>query len=301
MAERDTLTDRFESHRAHLRTVAYRMLGSAPEADDAVQEAWLRLSRAETGAVENLGGWLTTVVARICLDMLRARRSRREEALSPTTQEALPGREGEQPDRELWLADSIGLALLVVLDTLAPVERIAFVLHDLFDLPFDEIAPIVERSPAATRQLASRARRRVQGAPHVSEADRTRQRQMVEAFLTAARGGDFDPLLAALDPEVVLRADPIAVQTAAARAGTGAPLLAPELRGARAVAEAFKGRARGAQAALVDGVAGAMWAPGNGPPVAVFSFTFAAGKITAIDLVMDPDHLREIEIAPLGS
>jgi len=289
MAEPKTLADRFEEHRAHLRAVAYRMLGSDGEADDAVQEAWLRLSRAGEGGVDNLGGWLTTVVARVCLDALRSRKSRREE---PIADDAPPAADGLQPDAELQIADSVGVAMLVVLETLAPAERIAFVLHDLFDVPFDDIAPIVGRNPAATRQLASRARRRVQGAPVDGEvADRTRQREIVDAFLTASRGGDFDALLAALDPEVVLRADPLAVKTASERAG--APQFAAEIFGARAVAESFSGRARGARPALVGGVPGAVWAPG-GVPRSAFVFTFVGGRIGGIEIVMDPVRLRDL-------
>jgi len=290
MADTQTLAEQFEAQRAHLRAVAYRMLGSVGEADDAVQEAWLRLGRADTADIGNLSGWLTTVVARICLDMLRARKARREDALGADV--PLAAGEGPRPDVELQLADSIGIALLVVLETLAPAERIAFVLHDLFDVPFDDIAPIVGRNPAATRQLASRARRRVQGASPAGEADRLRQRRIVDAFIAASRDGDFDALLAALDPDVVLRADPIAVETAAARAAQGAPALSPEIFGARAVAQGFSGRARGAQPAVVGGVPGAVWAPG-GVVQAAFAFTFAAGRIVAIEIFMDPVRLRE--------
>ena len=208
MDEHEWLAEQFEANRTHLRAVAYRMLGSLSEADDAVQEAWLRLSRSDTSGVENLGGWLTTVVARVCLDMLRSRKSRREEPLGAHVPDPMVSREdGIDPEHEALLADSVGLALLVVLETLAPAERVAFVLHDMFDLPFDEIAPIVGRSPTAARQLASRARRRVQGAATVPDADLTRQREVVDAFLAASRGGDFDALLALLDPDVVLRAD----------------------------------------------------------------------------------------------
>jgi RNA polymerase sigma-70 factor (ECF subfamily) len=294
MGWQDTLAERFEAHRLHLRAVAYRMLGSEGEAEDAVQEAWLRLTRAEEGSIGNLGGWLTTVVARVCLDMLRSRKSRREEALDGHVPEAA-AREELQPDAALRLADSVGLAMLVVLDALAPAERIAFVLHDLFDVPFDDIAPIVGRNPAATRQLASRARRRVQGARAANDNDRERQQRVVDAFLTAAREGDFDALLAALDPDVVLRADPLAIQTAAARAAQGepAPALAPEVHGARAVAEGLRGRARGARPALVGGVPGAVWAPG-GVPRAGFAFTFAGGRIAAIEIFMDPVRLRDL-------
>jgi RNA polymerase sigma-70 factor (ECF subfamily) len=284
------LADRFESHRAHLRAVAYRMLGATGEADDAVQETWLRLSRAETGGVENLRAWLTAVLARVCLDMLRSRKSRREESLPEGGEEPAAG---TQPDGELALADSVGLALLVVLETLTPAERIAFVLHDLFDVPFEEIGPIVGRSPTAARQLASRARRRVQGGSASADEDRARRRQIVDAFLAASREGDFEGLLAALDPEVVLRADAAAVEAAAARASQGAPVLVPEMHGARAVAESFRGRAQGARPALVDGRPGAAWVQ-RGVPRAAFRFTIAEGKITAIDIVMDPAGLGTV-------
>jgi RNA polymerase sigma-70 factor (ECF subfamily) len=290
MVELNTLAERFEEHRTHLAAVALRMLGSAGEADDAVQEAWLRLSRAESGEIENLRGWLTTVVARVCLDALRARNARREDAIA---EDALPAANEElAPDAELRIADSIGVAMLVVLEHLAPAERIAFVLHDLFAVPFDDIAPIVGRNPAATRQLASRAPRRGPGAPTVGEGDRARQRRVVDAFLAAARGGDFNALLATLDPDVVLRADPVAVEVAAARAAKGAPSLPPEAYGARAVAQGFSGKAQAARPALVDGAPGAVWAPG-GVVRAAFSFTFAAGRIAGIEILMDAAHLRE--------
>src|SRR5215475_494897 len=233
MPEPTWLVEQFEASRAHLRGVAYRMLGSLSEADDAVQETWIRLSRADTGSVENLGGWLTTVVARVCLDILRSRRSRREESLDGRVTERIVGDPASvNPEQEAVLADSVGLALLLVLETLTPVERVAFVLHDMFDLPFEEIAPIVGRSPVAARQLASRARRRVQGAAGVSETDRARQREVVDAFLAASQGGDFTALLALLDPDVVLRADRVAVEASAARQGAGAPSLSAEIRGA---------------------------------------------------------------------
>ena len=254
MDEHDWLAERFEANRTHLRAVAYRMLGSLSEADDAVQEAWLRLSRSDTSGVENLGGWLTTVVARVCLDMLRSRKSRREEPLDAHVPEPIVSRaDGIDPEHEALLADSVGLALLVVLETLAPAERLAFVLHDMFAVPFDEIAPIVGRSPTAARQLASRARRRVQGAATVPDADLTRQREVVDAFLAAARGGDFDALLAVLDPDVVLRADRAAVPPGASR----------EVRGAAAVAKqgGHVGGARAAQPALVNGAVGVVVAP----------------------------------------
>jgi RNA polymerase sigma-70 factor (ECF subfamily) len=287
MTETGWLAERFEAHRAHLRAVAYRMLGSPSEADDAVQEAWLRVSRADTGQVENLGGWLTTVVARVSLDMLRARGARREEPLDghlPDPAALLA--ESTDPEQEALLADAVGPALLVVLDTLTPGERLAFVLHDLFGVPFDEIAAILGRSPAAARQLASRARRRVRGADPDPGADRRRQRRVVDAFLAAARDGDFDALVALLDPDVVLRAD-----AAALRVGAVA-----DARGAEDVASTFVGRARVARPALVDGAPGAVWAPGGQPRVA-FAFSFAGGRIAAIELVADPERLRQVELA----
>ncbi len=288
MDQHDWLAERFEAHRTHLRAVAYRMLGSASEADDAVQEAWLRLSRSNASGVENLGGWLTTVVARVCLNMLQSRASRREQPQGAHLPDPVAGREdGGDPEHEALLAEGVGLALLVVLDTLTPAERLAFVLHDTFAVPFDEIAPIVERSPAAARQLASRARRRVQGAAP-PDTDLTRQRAVVDAFLAASRGGDFDALLAVLDPDVVLRADHAAVQAGASR----------EVRGAAAVAGAFSGRARAARPALVNGAAGAVWAPGGRPRV-VFAFTITRGRIVAIDLLADPERLRRLDLAVL--
>src|SRR2546428_6006456 len=267
MNDHDWLTGRFEAQRTHLRAVASRILGSPSEADDAVQEAWLRLHRSDTSAVQNLDGWLTTVVARVCLDMLRSRASRREEPVGTHMPESMVADENAvDPEDEALMADSVGLALLAVLETLTPAERVAFVLHDLFDLPFDEIAPIVARSPAAARQLASRARRRVQGAATVPDGDLTRQREVVDAFLAASRGGDFDALLAVLDPDVVLRADREAVQMGASG----------EVRGAAGVARTFSGRARVAQPALVNGAAGAVWAQGGRPRV-VFEFTITGG------------------------
>jgi RNA polymerase sigma factor (sigma-70 family) len=289
MDERDWLAERFEEKRAHLRAVAYRMLGSLSEADDAVQEAWLRLSRSGATGVENLGGWLTTVVARVCLDVLRSRAGRREEPIGVQVPEPIadPG-PGSDPEHEALLGDSLGLALLVVLDTLTPAERVAFVLHDLFGVPFDEIAPIVGRAPAAARQLASRARRRVQGSGAVPEPDRIRQREIVDAFLAASRGGDFDTLLELLDPDVVLRADRTAVRMGASR----------EVRGAAAVADTFSGRARVARAALVNGAVGLVWAQ-RGRPRVVFGFSIARGKIVGIDLVADPQRLRHLDVTVL--
>ncbi|MGZ8626050.1 MAG: sigma-70 family RNA polymerase sigma factor [Actinomycetota bacterium] len=283
------LAERFEEHRTHLRAVAYRMLGTTTEADDALQEAWVHLNRSDASGVENLGGWLTTIVARVCLDMLRSRTSRREEPLGAEVPEQVAGRQGGvDPEEEALLADSVGPALLVVLETLAPAERLAFVLHDLFAVPFDEIAPIVGRSPAAARQLASRARRRVQGATEVPDADRTKQREIVDAFLAASRGGDFDALLAVLDPDVVLRADDAAVLAGASR----------EVRGAAPVAQTFSGRARAARPALVDGVPGLVWAQ-RGTPQVVFGFTIERGAIVAIDLIADPERFRTSDLVLL--
>jgi len=265
------------------------MLGSLAEADDAVQEAWLHLSRAETSGVKNLGGWLTTVVARVCLDMLRSRESRREESLGEHLPDPIARREdGIDPEHEAVTADSVGLALLVVLETLAPAERLAFVLHDMFAMPFEEIAPIVKRSPAAARQLASRARRRVQGAAPAPDIDRNRQRKVVDAFLSASRGGDFDALLALLDPDVVLRADAAAVQMGSA----------PEVLGAADVAATFSGRARAAQPALVNGSAGVVWAPGGKPRV-VFAFTIDRGKIVQIEMLADAASIGKLDLSIL--
>jgi RNA polymerase sigma-70 factor, ECF subfamily len=289
MDEDDWLAEQFEANRAHLSAVAYRMLGSRSEADDAVQDSWLRLSRSGTSGIENLGGWLTTVVARVCLDMLRARTARREESLSTHGPEPIVGREDVMdPEHEALLADSVGPALLVVLDTLAPAERLAFVLHDMFAVPFDEIASIVGRSPDAARQLASRARRRVQGAPPVPDTDLTRRREVVDAFLAASRGGDFEALLAVLDPDVVLRADSAAVHAGASS----------EVRGAAAVADTFSGRARAAQPALVNGAPALVWAT-RGRPNVVFLFTVTLGKIVEIDLVADPERLQQLDLMVL--
>ena len=289
MDERDWLAQRFEEKRTHLRAVAYRMRGSLTEADDAVQEAWLRLSRADTSGVENLGGWLTTVTARVCLDMLRSRQARREEPLSRHVADpaALAGAGGSDPEHEALMADSVGLALLVVLETLDPAERLAFVLHDMFAVPFGEIAPIVGRSPAAARQLASRARRRVQGPATLPDVDLNRQREVVGAFHAASRRGDFDALVAVLDPDVVLRAD-----GAAAR----------EVRGAVAVAgqaRTFSRRSEFTRLALVNGAVGLVVAP-RGRLLAVLEMTGAGGRIAASDVVTDPARLRECALALLS-
>jgi len=289
MDEHDGLAEQFEAKRTHLQAVAYRMLGSLSEADDAVQEAWLRLSRSDTQAVENLGGWLTTVIARICLDMLRARNSRREDSLGADVTEQLVSREaGSDPEHEALLAESVGLALLVVLDTLVPAERLAFVLHDIFAVSFDEIALIVGRSPTAARQLASRARRRVRGVSTVSAADLTRQREVVDAFLAASRAGNFAALLAVLDPDVVFRTD----RTGALASGSQA------LRGASAVAKQFAGRAQLARPALVNGVVGVVVAPRGRLRLAI-GLTITDGKIVAIDAFADPARLRQLELAVL--
>jgi RNA polymerase sigma-70 factor (ECF subfamily) len=287
----DWLAKRFDESRPHLRAVAYRMLGSGGEADDAVQEAWLKVSRSDTGGVENLGGWLTTVVARVCLDMMRSRRAQREQPLGPAV-DALPV--GSTPESEVAFADAIGPALLVVLDMLAPQERVAFVLHDMFDLSFEEIAPIVDRTPAAARQLASRARRRVRGEA-APATDVPRNRELVNAFLAASRDGDFERLLAVLSPDAVLRADATSVRVAAAYQERGGPILEPEVRGAAQVANAFKGRATAALPAVIDGEAGAVWAVRDQVRSA-FVFTIAGGKISGIDLVMDDDHLGALDI-----
>ena len=299
MERHEALAGRFEANRSHLTAVAYRMLGSTGEAEDAVQEAWLRLSRSDTSEVDNLRAWLTTVVARVCLDMLRSRKSRREGSLAERVPEPVMSREERtDPEHEAVLADSVGLALLVVLETLTPAERVAFVLHDMFDLPFEEIAPIVGRSPVAARQLASRARRRVRGA-EVPEADRSRQREIVDAFFAAARGGDFSALLAALDPDVVLHADATAVQWSAAGRAAGTPQLAPAIRGATAVAQTLSGTLRAAQSALVNDAPGLVWAPG-GRARAVMSFTVTRGKIIAIDLIADPETISQLDVMVLG-
>jgi RNA polymerase sigma factor (sigma-70 family) len=289
----DWLAARFEEQRRRMRAVAYRMLGSLNEADDAVQEAWLRLSRSDATSIENLGGWLTTVVARVSLDILRARETRREELQGVHLPDPIVGRaDARDPEQEMILADSVGLALLVILETLAPDERLAFVLHDMFGVPFDEIAPIVGRSAIAARQLASRARRRVRGAPTVSDTDLTRQRAVVDAFLAAARAGDFDALLAVLDPDIVLRAD----------RGTVPPGTPGVLRGARAVAKGalmFSRLAASARPALVNGAAGIVGFDSKGGPFSIMGFTVRERRIVAIDILADPVRLHQLDLTML--
>ncbi|WP_129666049.1 sigma-70 family RNA polymerase sigma factor [Phytoactinopolyspora endophytica] len=294
MDDRDWLAERFEENRAHLRAVAHRMLGSQVEADDAVQEAWLRLSRSDTSTVDNLAGWLTTVVGRICLDMLRSRTTRREEPLDVhVPNETIGVDDGSDPERETLLADSIGPALLVVLDALSPAERLAFVLHDMFAVPFNEIATILDRSPDAAKMLASRARRRVRGTTAAPDSSRTRQREVVEAFLAASREGDFERLLALLAPDVALRADRAVVQMAAAN--PNAPEMASEVHGPSSVAKTFSGRAHAARPALIDGAAGAVWSQGGKPRVA-FVFSVEDGRIVEINMVGDEAHLDRLDL-----
>jgi RNA polymerase sigma factor (sigma-70 family) len=288
------LADRFEEHRTHLRAVAYRMLGSLAEADDALQDTWMRISRADASEIENLGGWLTTITARVCLNMLRSRNIRREQPLGVHLPDPVISPEGVlQPDDEALLADSVGLALLVVLDTLSPAERLAFVLHDMFELPFEEIAPMVGRSPAAARQLASRARRRVKGAElPPSDPDLARHRDVVDAFFLAARGGDFEALVALLDPDVVLRSDFGAGRPAASRVVHGAAAVARQaLMAALPTAELHP--------ALVNGAAG-MVITVRGRPFAVMGFTVVEGRIVEIDAIADPERVRRIAAAVLG-
>jgi RNA polymerase sigma-70 factor, ECF subfamily len=292
MDEHEWLAERFEAHRTRMRAVAYRMLGSLSEADDAVQEAWLHISRSDTSGVENLGGYLTTVVARICLDMLRSRKSRREEPLSAHVPDPIVSRaDALDPEHEALLAESVGLALLVVLQTLAPAERLAFVLHDMFGVPFDEIAKVVGRSATAARQLASRARRRVQGAATAPDADRTREREVIDAFFAAARGGDFDALVAVLDPEVVLRSD----------GGVVRPGASAVVRGAVAVAKralTFAQPSAFIRPALVNGAAGVVVAA-DGQLLSVVGFTITNGKIIAIDALADPERLGQLDLPVL--
>ncbi|PXY22672.1 RNA polymerase sigma factor SigJ [Prauserella muralis] len=290
MDETDFLATRFEQHRGHLRAVAYRMLGSLAEADDAVQEAWLRLSRTDSSEIENLGGWLTTVVGRVCLNMLRSRQQRREEPLDPYVPDPVVERPDDvDPEHEAVLADSVGLALLVVLETLSPAERLAFVLHDLFAMPFDEIAPIIGRTEVATRKLASRARRRVQGTAPEPEGDLARRREIVDAFLAAARGGDLDALVAVLDPDVVVRTD----------GGRLRPSVV--LRGPQEVARGATAFARIAEhtvPALVNGEPGAV-AMADGKPISVAAFTVVGDRIVALDVLADPERIARLDLSAL--
>jgi RNA polymerase sigma factor (sigma-70 family) len=288
MSDSEFLAERFEQNRAHLRAVAYRMLGSLSEAEDAVQESWLRLSRTDADEIDNLGGWLTTVVGRVCLDMLRSRKTRGEQPLDarPTDPASTP--EGVDPEQEALLADSVGLAMLVVLEKLTPAERLAFVLHDMFAVPFDDIAPMVGRTPDAARQLASRARRRVQGSDPVPNPPLGQQREIIDAFIAAARGGDFDALVAVLDPDVILRAD----------SGSGAPAF---VRGAHQVASgavAFRRTGSESRPVLVNGAVGIV-ALMEGRPVSVFEATFVNGRIATIDIVADPERAAAMELTPL--
>jgi RNA polymerase sigma factor (sigma-70 family) len=291
MSDRDFLAERFEEERPQLRRIAYRLLGTVDEADDAVQEAWIRLSRSDDSAVDNLGAWLTTVVSRVCLDMLRARRSRREEFVGSWMPEPIVAiDDAPTPEEEALIADGVGLALYVVLETLDPAERLAFVLHDMFALPFDEIAPIVGRSPEAARQLASRARRRVQGARPEPDVELAEQKRVVEAFLAAAREGDFDALLEMLDPEVTLRVD----------AGPGSPLAREPIVGAEQVlaeARRFSALAPYSRPAIVNGVAGAVIGRPDGTVFSVAALTVAHGRINAIDFVVDPAKLARLSVA----
>jgi RNA polymerase sigma-70 factor (ECF subfamily) len=292
MTGKEILAERFEAHRGHLRSVALRMLGSRTEADDAVQETFLRLTRADTAGVDNFSGWLTTITARVCLDMLRARQTRREVPIDAEV-ENLPG--DIDVEREKQIADSVGVAMLVVLEALTPAERVAFVLHDMFGVSFDEIAPVVGRSPAAARQLASRGRRRIQSPHHAPETDKARQREVVGAFLAASRIGDFSALLAILDPDVVLRADAAAVQANRMRAGRDAPELAPEIRGRDAVANIFRNRLRAAQPALVDGYSGLVFAHAGLPSV-VIDFVLDNGRIVEISMIAEPERVAGFDL-----
>ena len=292
MDEREWLGEQFEAYRAHLRKVAYRMLGSVNEADDAVQESWLRVRRAGAAGVENLGGWLTTIVGRVCLDMLRARKLRREEPLDAVDPKSAASEiDAIDLEQDASLADSVGLALLVVLEKLSPAERVAYVLHDMFDLSFDDIGPILGRSVVATRQLASRARRRIRGGGTVSGVDRARRREVAEAFLSASRSGDYDALIAVLAPDVVARSDRVAASNEALR----------EIRGAPAVAKgalAYSGRALATRVMLVNGTVGLVWFR-DGQPAVVVDFTIEGRKIVEIEFIADPERLRRLDLADL--
>jgi len=288
-----SLSARFEENRPRLRAVAYRLVGSTAEAEDAVQETWLRIARTDTAAVDNLGGWLTTVITHVCFDMLRARKTR-ETAAPAIGADAVAASEPTDPEREVLLADAVGSAMMIVLDTLSPAERVAFVLHDLFGLSFEDIGAIVGRSTVATRQLASRARRLVQGAGD-REQELPSQREVALAFMAASRDGNLEAVLAVLDPDVVLRADSAAVKAAAANEAKGAPRLVRELRGAADVARVFLGSARAARAALVDGVPGSAWAP-HGHPRAVWAFKVERGRIVELELTVDPKTIARLDV-----
>ena len=293
MDDNDWLAEQFEEHRTRLRAVAYRMLGSLGEADDAVQEAWIRLSRTDAAAIENLGGWLTTVVSRICLNVLRSRRTRPEQPLDVHVPDPIVSHsDAVDPEHQALLADSVGLALLVVLDALTPAERLAFVLHDMFAVPFDEVATIAGRSPEAVRQLASRARRRVQGAPTVPDGDLTRQREVVDAFFAAARGGNFDALVALLDPDVEIRSDGGAARPRATRIVRGAAEVASS-------ALSFAQPARSVRPVLVNGAAGAVIVGPREQPFAVIAFTVIGDRIAAINAVADPDRLARLDLSAI--
>jgi RNA polymerase sigma factor (sigma-70 family) len=289
-----SLSARFEENRPRLRAVAYRMLGSTSETEDALQETWLRITRADTGAVDNLGGWLTTVITHVCLDMLRARKTRETAAPAMGAEGVAGVPEPTDPERELLLADAVGSAMMIVLDTLSPPERVAFVLHDLFALSFEDIGAIVGRSAVATRQLASRARRRVQGAGE-TEKELPSQREVAQAFMAASRDGNLEAVLAVLDPDVVLRVDPVAVKAAAANEAKGAPHLVRELRGAADVARVFLGSAQAARPALVDGTPGAAWAPG-GRPRAIWAFKVEQGRIVEVQFIADPKKIARLDV-----
>jgi RNA polymerase sigma-70 factor (ECF subfamily) len=290
MPEDDSVTAQFEASRPRLQALAYRILGSRTDAEDAVQETWLRLARTDPTRIDNLGGWLTTVIARVCLDRLRARQARPEDAAGAIPVELMGAADSDDPSAEALTAESVGAALIMVLDLLAPAERVAFVLHDVFAVPFDEIAPVVDRSPQAARQLASRARRRLQGNAAMGDVDLVRQRQVVDAFLRAARGGDFDALLSLLDPEVVLRPDPAALRMGSLQ----------ETHGAAAVASSLAGGARSAQLAIIDGLTGFAWTPG-GRLRGVVQFTITNGKIVALDVTGDVERLRQLDIVLLDT
>ncbi|HEY7283693.1 MAG TPA: RNA polymerase sigma factor SigJ [Actinomycetota bacterium] len=293
MDERDWVTERFEEQRPRLRAVAYRMLGSVAEAEDALQEAWIRVRRADASEVENLGGWLTTVVARVCLNMLRSRSTRAEEPLDIHMPDPIVGAaDAADPEQQALMADSVGLAMLVVLETLSPAERLAFVLHDMFAVPFDEIAPMVERSPEAARQLASRARRRVQGAPISPDADLAEQRRVVNAFFAAAHEGDFEGLVAVLDPDVILRSDGGATRKGATAVVHGAREVASRAAG-------FTHLAPFVRPAVVNGVAGVVVVP-QGRPFSVMSFTVRGGRIVEIDVLADPERLARLDLSMIG-